>query len=227
MTHSTLVIQSQRSPLPFTWLQSCLDSVENWAKLHGFDYHYIGDELFAPVPAWLMEKTKEQKVIATDIARLMQMRAKLDEGYQRVIWCDADFLIFNPAAFIPIDAPYALGREIWIQLNQHGKLKSFKKVHNAYLAFDQGNSFLDFYIDSAISLLQRADTQVPLQFVGPKLTALHNVIQCPVQENVGMLSLVIEALVTDSKRALTMMQSKQIQPLRAANLCSSLNERGK
>ena len=250
LSSQTLVIQSHREPLPHAWLAPCIDSVKNWAKQQRYDYHFIGDEIFDTLPAWVLEKTQSQKVIATDLARLKCLQHFLTAGYQRVIWLDADFLIFAPEAFqLPkrdaLPEGYALGREVWVQpknteqepaKNKTLKFKAYKKVHNAFLLFDaqfgQRNSFLDFYSTHAERLLKQIsgalnDRQVsmPPQFIGPKLlTALHNVVQCPVQENAGMLSpWVINDILAGDGPALKLFRDKSPQPLAGANLCSSLS----
>jgi len=98
------------------------------------------------------------------------------------------------------------------------------KVHNAFLLFCQHNIFLDFYIDTAERLLLKNSGSMPPQFIGPKLlTAIHNVVQCPVLETAGMLSpLVINDIVVGAGSALTLFRQRSTQPIAAANLCSSL-----
>ena len=243
----TLIIQSHRQPLPFTWLAPCVASVKNWAKQESYDYQFIGDALFDTLPQWVLEKTRAQKVIATDLARLKFLQKFLAAGYQRVVWLDADFLIFAPDNFqLPepgqLAEKYALGREVWVQpkipaqkagqepaRNKATKFKAYKKVHNAFLLFDaqfdQRNSFLDFYTAHAERLLEKVSGPIPPQFIGPKLlTALHNVVQCPVQENAGMLSpWVINDILAGGGPALTLFRDKSPQPLAGANLCSSLS----
>jgi len=240
--HDTLIIQSQRQPLPHAWLATCIDSVKHWAQEQSFDYQFIGDEIFDALPPWVMGKTQTQKVIATDLARLKCLQQFLLTGYRRVVWLDADFLIFAPDDFqLPkpdkLPEKYALGREVWVQpkkseqeppKNKATKFKAYKKVHNAFLLFDaqfgQRNSFLDFYTTHAERLLEQITGPMPPQFIGPKLlTALHNVVQCPVQENAGMLSpWVIKDILTGGGPALTMFRDKSPQPLVGANLCGSL-----
>ena len=126
---STLVIQSHRDPLPFAWLRRCLDSVEDWARSRDYDYRFLDDRIFAPVARDLLEKTHAQRVIASDLARLISLQQALTEGYDCVVWCDADFLIFNPDAFVLPPSAYALGREVWIQRDRQQKLRSYVKVH--------------------------------------------------------------------------------------------------
>ena len=227
MNSNTLVIQSHRRPLPFAWLQPCLESVQHWAQANGFDYRFVDDGiLFASVPDDLLAKTATQRVIVTDLGRLRLLQAGLYEGYQTVVWCDADFLIFNAENFILPDTDYALGCEVWVQQNDNGKLRAYRKVHNAFLMFRQGNSFLDFYADTAQRLLELNQGPMPPQFIGPKLlTALHNIAICPVLENAGMLSpLVLRDVLNGSGPALDLFKQKSPLAIDAANLSASLNE---
>jgi hypothetical protein len=140
-----------------------------------------------------------------------------------VIWCDADFLIFDPEKFTLSTTDYALGREVWIQLDKKNKLRAYSKVHNAFLMFRKGNSFLDFYADTARRLLHTIDGPMPPQFIGPKLlTALRNIALCPVQEDAGMLSpLVIQDILKGGGEALDLFRLKSGEGIRAANLCAS------
>jgi hypothetical protein len=219
----TLVIQSHRSPLPYPWIERCLASVRDWCALNQYEYRFLGDELFDGVPGGLLEKTQDQIVIASDLARLLILQGALSKGYQAVIWLDADFLIFSPAAFMLPDLPYAVGREVWVQHDKNDRRRVYKKVHNAFLMFRQGNSFLDFYAETAQRLLARNQGIMPPQFIGPKLlTALHNVAMLPVLETAGMLSpMVINSLLQGEGAAMDLFVAHSPQPIAAANLCIS------
>lgn len=224
---STLVIQSHRSPLPYRWIERCLESVRDWCAIRGYEYRFTGDELFDCLPASIAAKPQVQTVIATDLARLLTLQDALNRGYETVVWMDADFLIFDPSRFSLPDQPYAVGREVWVQHDRNGRLKSYKKIHNAFLMFLQGNSFLDFYADTAERLLRLNKGTVPPQFIGPKLlTALHNVARLPVLESAGMLSpMVIRDILAGGGSALDLFVQDSPQPIAAANLCVSSCDR--
>lgn len=229
---STLVIQSHSTPIQSDWLHACMKSVESWCQSNRFSYRFLDNALFDYIDPTLLDKVKDQIVIATDLARLYTLREGLRE-FERVLWLDTDFLIFAPDQFeLPdkFDLPegYMLGREVWVQEDREkpGKLKAYIKVHNAFLLFDRGNSFLEFYLQHAKRLLEQCDGPMPPQFIGPKLlTALHNVVGCPVYEPAGMLSPpVIDDLLSKGERccALNLMKKKSSQPIAGANLCRSL-----
>ena len=224
---ATLVIQSHRVPPPCGWLQLCLDSVASWARAKGYDYRFVDDRIFDLLEPELVEKTRSQPVIASDLARLKSLQQGLAEGYACVIWSDADFLIFKADEFVLPEADFALGREVWVQAGEQGKLRAYVKVHNAFLMFRQGNHFLDFYTDTAERLLGLNQGRMPPQFIGPKLlTALHNIALCPVMETAGMLSpAVMRDLLASGGKALDLFHQKSPVALAGANLSSSLTER--
>jgi len=201
-----------------------MNSVQCWVADNNFDYQWLGDEIFESLAPELIEKTETQKVIASDLARLKAMQQALAKGYQRVIWCDADFLIFNPEQFILPDSSFALGREVWVQEDKNQKLRAYTKVHNAFMMYCRGNHFLDYYTASAEQLLRANQGRMPPQFIGPKLlTALHNMVSCPVMETAGMLSpLVIRDILKGDGKALQLFKQKSSCFPAGANLCSSV-----
>ncbi len=213
---TTLVVQSHRDPLPYDWLRPCLDSVESWARQNQYQYRFVDDAIFDLVEPDLVEKIGAQTVIATDLARLKILQQGLAEGYHRVIWCDADFLIFDPDKFVLPDADFALGREVWVQRDEAGQLKTYKKLHNAFLMFCRDNHFLDFYRDTAERLVRQHEGSMVPQFIGPKLlTALHNIGQFPVMEVAGMLSpLVMRDLIAGEGPALDLFRQKSPSALK-------------
>ena len=227
---ATLVIQSHSLPLPINWIQTCIHSVKLWADLNAYEYKFLDDALFEFVSSNILEKTKKQKIIATDLARLRVLQTYLAKGYETVIWCDADFVIFNPKKFKIPDEPYALGREVWIQkdIKNSEKLSLHTKVHNAFMMYRKENVFLDFYADTAERLILQNNGSMSPQYIGPKLlTALHNIAQCPVLETAGMLSpLVIKDIVKGSGEALALFMKHSPQTIYAANMCNSLYEHG-
>ncbi len=85
------MIQSHTDPLPYSWLTPCIDSVKRWADRHRIDYQWLGDELFEGLDPEVIRNTAKQKVVATDLARLLVLEKSLLQ-YERVIWCDADNL---------------------------------------------------------------------------------------------------------------------------------------
>ncbi|HEY5740455.1 MAG TPA: hypothetical protein VIW27_12075 [Gammaproteobacteria bacterium] len=220
----TLVIQSHRRPLSCGWFEPCLESVAGWAESRGFDYRFIDDDIFDLVDSALRERFEARPAIISDLARLKALQQGLEQGYRRVVWCDADLLIFAPRDLQLPNSAFALGREVWIQPAADGGWRSYFRVHNALLMFARGNAFLDFYADTAERLLRRNQGRMPPQFIGPKLlAALHNIAQFPVIESAAMLSPpVMRDLLAGGGDALALFRRKSVEPPAAANLCASL-----
>jgi len=221
----TVVYQSYRNNDVPDWIALCLQSVQSWADRIGADYRFYGDELFDRVPAWYLNKTKDRLVVATDLGRLMLAKELLAEGYDRVVWLDADMLVFAPECFdLKIDTQYAFGREVWIQRDEKDRLKAYRKIHNAFFVFTQENSFLDFYIHSCLSIIQRIEGHMVPQIVGPKfLTAIHNIVACPVVEEAGMCSpLVIRDILKGGGPALDLFHQESPSCVFAVNMSASL-----
>lgn len=227
----TIVLQSYKHPITESWLDTCIRSVKIWSDINKFSYQFIDDSLFNYVSEGVLKKTIHQKIIATDLARLMLLQDYLSKGYETVIWCDVDFLIFTPEKFLLPSSSYSLGREVWIQddKKEDKKLTSRIKIHNAFMMFRKNNTFLDFYTETAEKLLLLNKGSMPPQYIGPKLlTAIHNIAQCPVMETAGMLSpLVISDIVKGGGPALTLFKNKSSHDIYAANLCHSLYKEGK
>jgi len=195
--------------------------VKAWAHTAGFDYRFLGDELFAPIP----ERLQAQPVVASDLARLLALRRALEEGYEAAVWCDADFLVFAPGRLTLPAETYAVGREVWIEDRGRGQTPRARvKVHNAFLLFRRGNAFLDFCIHAVERLLAAHPGPYPPQFLGPKLlTALHNIVGFPVAERAAMLSPpVIRDLVAGGGPCLDLFRERSTEPPAGANLCASL-----
>lgn len=219
----TLVLQSHRTPWPHEWLADCVRSVQTWAEQQAFTYRFMGDELFDPLPRDLREKCADRLVVATDLARLIALERALDEGFEAVVWCDADVLVLDPSVPVLVDAPFAVGRQVWTQLDS-GKPRTFRQVHNAVMLFRAGNPFLAFYRHTAERMVRaHAGPMVP-QLVGPKLlTALHNVVGLPVIEGANMLPpAVLADLVAGDGPCLQAWLARCAVPPVALNLCASL-----
>ena len=157
---TTLIYQSYRTQGVPGWIDRCLESVRQWAKARGYRYEFVDDRIFELVPGWYRRKAGEHVTILTDLARLELARRYLAEGLDRVIWIDADVLVFDPEAFdIAPDRHYAFCREVWVT-GEEGRLKQRNHVNNAVAMFARDNAFLDFYIHACQAIVQRADVEL-------------------------------------------------------------------
>ncbi len=224
---NTLILQSDRKKSQSDWIGLCTKSITQWAQTIGADYRWLGDELFDPLPNDVAEKLRSFPVVLSDLGRLYALRSALQDGYESVVWFDADFLIFAPEHFKLPDTPYALGREVWVDRRGSG-FRVFRKVHNAFLMFRQGNPFLSFYIHACERILNKLSGAPAPQIVGPKLLSLiHNAIECPVAEHAAAFSpAVINDLATGKQRAIESLLGESMASPLGANLCRSSIARG-
>jgi hypothetical protein len=233
VTAGTVVLQSQRVDRLAGWQGRCTASVAAWADRRGFAYRLEHDECFERVPADLRRRFAAQPVVLSDLARLYWLREVLEDGCDRALWVDADVLVFRD--FAPPTRGDYLGRETWVQARD-GRLRSYRKVHNAWLQFERESSFLPFYLDRAVALLRRAEAPVVPQFIGPKLlTAWHNLVPFAVEERIGMaappvLRDLLAALrspgaATAGTQALRLLRAGHAAPLCGLNLCASYEGR--
>ena len=221
---TTLVLQSHRQPLPLWWLEACLQSVRSWAQSRGYCYRFEDDRLIHRLHPDLLAKTVARPAVAADLGRLSALQAALAEEFETVVWLDADTLVFDPARFELPAGPYALGRELWVEPAPGGGVKTWNKVHNAFLMFRSGNPFLDFYRHAAERIVGLHEGPMVSQLVGPKLlTALHNLIQCPVLEEAAVLAPAVAAdLLAGGGRCLDAFRAHTAAPPAVVNLCASL-----
>ena len=226
-TVSTVVIQSYRTEAVPIWIETCMQSVRDWALRARFSYEFVGDEIFDLLPDDYRQVAAGRTPVLTDLGRLLLVRRALEGRFDRAIWVDADVLVFS-ADFLSVPGTmnYAFCREIWVQPNGRRPyaLKCYRNVHNAFCFFERGNPFLDFYIHACERIVKAAAGQMPNQIAGTKfLTAIHNMFGLPLLETVGMFSpLVVQDVAAGNGTAAACLRREIPGPLAAANLCSSL-----
>ncbi len=231
------MLQSHRQPLPHPWIETALASVRSWAEGRGYSYRFIDDALFDELTTAERSHCSAQLVVASDLARLRWCQRLLREGATRVVWCDADTLIFDEDVLELSPASCAFGRELWLQHGaadnkDNSKLKLYKKIHNAFMQFSAGDPVLDFYAFAAARLIDNHATQsagpMVAQLAGPKfLTHLHNVLSFDVVESAQVVSPVLaQALLNADSAVLARYVGAASAPAAAVNLCCSEVQRG-
>jgi len=202
----------------------CLASVEQWSEGRGYDYRFIGDEIFKLVPSWYRDKVGKKKPILTDYARLLLQQQALDAGYEQAIWLDADVLIFEQDMDFDFPGSCAFGQELWVQEHE-GLLSARRNVHNAVCVFRKNCVVLPFLIHTVASIIRRVHPEhIAPQMVGPKLlTALHSICSFDLLPQVGALSPEVIADICKGRGpALDLLRRKSVVKPQAVNLCASL-----
>jgi len=156
----TIVIQTFRNHDIPAWIQRCLDSVRQWAALHGHDYSLAGDEFYDLCGRDYLARGPKNPQAITNLARLVATRQQLDAGYRQVVWMDADMFVFDPERLV-LNFPaaslltgYAFGREVWLDRDSSGAIRvQGPMAHNAATFFTQAAVDLDMLI----SLIRHVD----------------------------------------------------------------------
>jgi len=228
-TRPTIVIQTFRNHNIPPWIQRCLDSVRGWAQLRDYDYVLHGDEFYELCGPEYLSRGKKGPQAITDLARLIATRQRLDEGYSRVIWMDADMFVFNPGK-LTFDFPdeqittgYALGREVWLWREPKGQFyTSGPMCHNAAMLFTQRAADLDMLV----SLIRHIDANrnifSSLQVGVQLLRGLQYSLMFPTLSHVALFSPdLIHAIAKRDRKILQFYCDAYRYPAFAANLSLS------
>jgi hypothetical protein len=224
----TVVFQSYRTSDVPNWISECLRSVEWWAESKGFDYLFFDDVMFDYAPKWYRDAVDGNILLISDLARLVIASSLLERNFDRVVWVDADVIVFDPEHFnLDIETQYAFCHEVWVEHGKGEEVRCVEKVNNAVCVFVRENNFLDFYIYACKEIVkQRAGKLSPIS-VGTKfLTTIFQEIRFPLLKNVGLFSpLVTKDLALNHKFYPQTYIKAFGHEVRAANLCSSLRDK--
>ena len=248
----TIVFQSYRTYNVAGWIDDCLWTARQWASGLGYDYTFLGDEIFDSIPPWFKEKTERmtgRMCLRSDLARLQTTRRFLAEGYDRAIWIDADILIFDPEAFtIPIHKGTGFCEEIWLEkatwselfadplefvskkrrsLNRFwSPVNCYKRVNNAVSVFNRDTTFLEFYIKSCLEIASQKEAMVTTELGTNFLSSLKGRFDFALIDDVGLLSpLVMQEIASGNTNQLKSCMRHFRCPIHAANLCGSFHSR--
>jgi hypothetical protein len=225
----TLVIQSYRTRDVAAWIHLCLGSVQTWAAAAGYQYEFVDDRLFDYAPGWVREHCGKQLLPITDVARMRLLRERLEQGWERVVWVDADVLVFAPERFV-LDgtAPYSLCEELWLRLSESLEIHTEEKVNNAVMTMTRGHPMLDFWIFAVEEILRvHAPHEIgPLTASTQFFTELAHIMPLRVLRNVGLLSPPVVRDIGRGGGTITREWARQFgHPIGAANLCASLQDK--
>lgn len=226
---STLIIQSYRTHDVAPWIAECLASVRAWASLRGYEYEFMDDRFFDYAPAWVRQRCGAQKLPVTDVARLHLLRERLDQGWQRVVWVDADVLVFAPQRLeLDDDAPYALCPEFWVRPAPFAAPEVIEKVNNAIMLVTRGQPMLDFWTFAVEEILRvNATGQIGPLITGTDFyTNLARIMPLRVVPGVQLISpCTVHDIAQGGGEFLDVWMRNVAGPVGAINLCASLQDR--
>lgn len=220
----TVVYQSFRTTRVPSWIAACMESVRAWAKANGYDYNFTDDSFLELAPGWYRERCAGEICPLTDLCRLLLARQLLASGYERVIWIDADMLVFDPQALrVELPRGFAFCLELWPRLDDQGQLQCDTRANNSITAFLKGNVHLEFFIDSALRIAASKEQVGKLAISTSFLTGLAHLMPMPLLRNVGIFSpMLVHDIASGSGQHLKSYAACLPAPLAAANLCQSL-----
>ncbi len=222
----TIILQSHRDDAPAP-IVTCVESVRAWTTRAGHAYEFIGDALFDPLPPWFVDGVRGNRVMMSDLARLLWLREQLS-AYELAVWVDADVLVFAPAQFaIRCDGDYGVCRETWVRRGGRGQFLATQGLHNAVLAFRRGSPLLDFYIRACEEVVRHRGAELAPHALGPDLLGrFGDVLGAHVLPNIGLFGPVVTAGIAAGKeRAVRAYMEAAGEPVYAANMCASFLDR--
>ncbi len=201
-------------------------SVQTWAKSKGWEYEHCGDEFFELAPEWVRERCAGNIYAVTDICRLQWLRMQLEKGYERVIWADADILVFSPERIdVTTQNGYAFAQELFLSVGKDGRVKVVRGINNALMVFERDQSTLDLYLEICLNrLLSLPIGAVPRTALGPELLSeIEKKKPLDILEGIGLFTLAIMRQIAAGGGPLTILSERlSSRPLGAANLCNFL-----
>lgn len=199
---TTVVLQSFRTHDVPPWLQACLHSVRGWAQQQGWQWRFMDDAFFGLAPDWARQRCAGNVYALTDLCRLLWAERELAAGAQRVLWADADVLVFEPARLRwPAGQGHGFARELFLPVDGQGRPGAPQHgINNALMGFEAGDPVLADYRAACEQALRSAPAgPVPRTALGPALlAALGRERPLQVIEGVGLFTLAqMQALAQD------------------------------
>lgn len=203
-----------------------MGSVESWCSSQGWIYQRLDDVFFNLAPAWARAHCGENIYALTDICRLQWLRDKLDSGFGRVVWADADILVFNPLRLeISSGHKYGFAHELFVRVEGNGAFRPVEGINNALMFFEREQPVLDDYLNLCFARLRQFPPgKVPRTALGPELISeLNRKHALSLVYGVGLFTLAVMRDIARGGGSITRECARSSpKPLGAANLCHFL-----
>lgn len=218
------VLQSFRTVDVPSWITRCMDSVRQWAMSQGWDYLVLDDRFLDLPPSWVRERCGRNLYAVTDVARLIWAQDVLSGDRQRVIWVDADVVVFDPvglARHVEAAREHGFARELFLHVSGC-RTDPRWGLNNALMVFDRHAPVLADYLQMCLERLEGCrDGEVPRTAMGPALLQQLDVAGCLHRiEGVGLFTpAMLEPFAAGRDALMRKYLSHCPVPPAAANLC--------
>ncbi|MHB8408983.1 MAG: hypothetical protein ACYDHY_12975 [Acidiferrobacterales bacterium] len=201
-------------------------SVQTWAAANQWNYEFLDDRFLSLAPQWVRQHCAGNLYAITDVCRLQWMRNALDAGYERVIWADADILVFE-ASLVNVQTVrgHAFAHELFLCLSPDGGVTLIEGLNNSLMVFEKQQEVLDVYLAKCLARLRSLPPgAVPRTALGPTLLReLRSEHPLHPLHGIGLFTLaVMREIANGGGRLIPELLRSSPARLGAANLCHFL-----
>lgn len=221
----TAVLQSFRTRDVPNWISTCMDSVDAWANSEDWDYFRLDDAFLRLPEQWILEKCGTNIYAVTDVARLIWLDEVLNQGYERVVWADADMLVISPTLLteqIRRHQGHGFAREVFLPIENTQVHAPRMGINNSLMFFERGDLTLKAYLNECRSFLLSFNEQsLPRTSLGPTLlTNYQRGARFNLIDGVGLLTpAIMLPLGRGDDSSFDAYERSMGSPIVAANLC--------
>lgn len=221
----TLVYQSFRTENVPVWMLKCMASVKEWANSKDYAYEFLDDSFFGYAPDWFRAAINDQRHLVADFARLELAKLYLGQGWDRVVWIDADVFICDINHF-DIDGPddFLFCRELWVT-KRNADIAFSNRINNSIMMFTKRGNFLDFYRDACQKIVKAKKHDCWHTEIGTKFLSSIP-YKLPLLRTVACLSpLLLLAFARKNDGIIAAYCNEFSAPIYAINLCLTFRGR--
>lgn len=202
-----------------------MESVDAWANAENWDYLRLDDAFLRLPEQWILEKCGTNIYAVTDVARLIWLNQTLNQGYERVIWADADMLVISPAQLtqqLQRHQGHGFAKEVFLPIERAQAHVPRIGINNSMMFFERGDITLEAYLNECKSfLLSFNERTLPRTSLGPTLLSrFQREATLNTIEGIGLLTPAIMLPLGQGDDSQLEAYEKTVgSPIVAANLC--------
>lgn len=220
----TIVLQAYDAPFVPDWIKRCLDSVRLWCAEQSFAYEFLSEGFFLRSPVWFRDRCGTERGPVTDLSRLLLMQDLFDQGYEKVIWIDADVLVFNPSMLkVKVARGLLAIYEMTLGVQHDGSVSvTGPTVNGAIMGARRNDPVFGFYRHAAAEVVRTfRGNEVPRTIAGPSLlTEIARIVPIECLTTVGLFTPAMLVDIADSNDRLARLYMEKFGfQVAAANLC--------